>query len=198
MRNRPRHSPRARLLLTLAALGSLLVGYYLGQHWQRQPLEQLSAVVFEDGQPIELPSSLALTAAVEQPPWRLFVAVDSQVEACRSAIRRFGLMMNRLAAWPKIQPRLRVTLLAFDIPTSEQAAAFAGGASWIDTVAATKPELQGLASDLGIQPDNARWCTPTQLNSILVAPDSTRWALIPYEDPETMAYNVQAVIQFVD
>ena len=198
MRNRPRHSPRARLLLTLAALGALLVGYYLGQYWQRQPLSRLSAVVFEDGKPIELPSSLSLTTSAEAPVWRLFVAVNTQVDACRGAMRRLGLMMNRLAAWPKIQARVRVTALAFDNPTAEQVDAFAAGATWIDTVAIPKPELERLASDLGIQPDTSRWCAPTELNSILVAPNHTRWALIPYEYPETMAYNVQAVIQFVE
>ena len=52
--------------------------------------------------------------------------------------------------------------------------------------------------ELGILPDRARWCTATQLNGVLVAPDRRRWALIPYEDPQTMAYNVQAIIQFVE
>ncbi|MGB5736098.1 MAG: hypothetical protein WBM40_16800 [Thiohalocapsa sp.] len=198
MRNRPRHSPRARLLLTLAALGSLLVGYYLGQYWQRQPLDQLSAIVFEDGKPIELPGSLVLTTPAEPPVWRLFVAVDSQVDACRSAMRQFAFMMNRLAAWPKIQARVRVTALAFDNPSVEQAEAFAGGTRWVEAVNIPKPQLERLVDELGIQPDTAQWCVPTQLNGILVAPDSKRWALIPYEDPETMAYNVQAVIQFVE
>jgi hypothetical protein len=36
------------------------------------------------------------------------------------------------------------------------------------------------------------------LNGILVDPDQRRWALIPYEEPKTMAYNLQAVIQFVE
>jgi hypothetical protein len=198
MRNRPRHGPRARLTLTLAALGALLVGYYVGQYWQRQPLEALSAVVFEDGKPIEYPASLDLAATDATAAWRLFLTADTRVEACATALRRFALMMNRLAAWPKIQSRVRLTVLAHDEPSAEQTLAFDAGATWIDVVSAPRADLERLTGALGILPDRKRWCAPTQLNSMLVAPNGQRWALIPYEDPETMAYNVQAVIQFVE
>ena len=107
-------------------------------------------------------------------------------------------MMNRLAAWPSIQERTRLTVLAYDGPSDDAALRFRRGAEWIDVVAAEPTVLDELAMALGILPNPMNWCEATQLNSILVAPDRRRWALIPYEDPQTMAYNVQAVIQFVD
>lgn len=198
MRRATRRSPRSRWLLTLAALGALIAGYYLGQHWQRQPLEQLSATVFTDGHKARFPEGLGLDTPEEQATWRLFLVADTREPACRSALPRFGLMMNRLAAWPKIQARVRLTVLAYDSPPEAEALDFRGGAPWIDVVGADKPDLDALAADLGILPDGFDWCTPTQLTSVLVDPNQRRWALIPYEEPKTMAHNVQAVIQFVE
>jgi hypothetical protein len=198
MRQRSRHSPRARLLLTLAALAALLVGYYLGQYWQRQPLESLSAVVYTDGKEVKFPPGLLPVPDSDNHPWRLFIVADTTRDACRSALARFALMMNRLAAWPKIQEQMRLTVLAYDSPADDAALTFRGGVDWTDVVAADASTLDRLAADLGILPDPLRWCDATLLNGVLVAPDHRRWALIPYEDPQTMAYNVQAVIQFVD
>ena len=198
MRRPTRRSPRARWLLTLAALVALIAGYYLGQTWQRQPLDQLSAVVYTDGQRVTFPAELGLDPADEPSPWRLFLVVDTREPACRSALPQFGLMMNRLAAWPKIQERVRLTVLAFDAPPDVEARDFRGGATWIDVVSADRVALEELSADLGIRPDGTRWCAPTGLNGVLVDPAGRRWALIPYEEPKTMAHNVQAVIQFVE
>lgn len=193
-----RRSPRARWLLTLAALGALIVGYYLGQAWQRQHLDRLSAIVFTDGQSVAMPEGLGLDVPEGQAVWRLFLVADTREPACRTALPRFGLMMNRLAAWPKIQERVRLTVLAYDAPPDAEALAFRAGATWIDVVSAEKADLDPLSEDLGIRPDGTGWCVPTRLGSILVDPDRRRWARIPFEDPATMAHNVQAVIQFVE
>lgn len=198
MRQPPRRSPQARWLLTLAALGALIVGYYLGQSWQRQSLEGLSAIVYPDGKSVAVPDDLGLDTPNEESPWRLFVVVDTRDPACRSALTRFGLMMNRLAAWPTIQARVRLTVLAYDAPPDADALDFRRGASWIDVVGSESAVLDRLSADLGILPNGTDWCTPTELNGILVDPERRRWALIPYEAPKTMAHNVQAVIQFVE
>ena len=198
MRQRPRRSPRARLLLTAAALIALIAGYYLGQFWQRQGLDQLSAVVFRDGKRVAYPESLALDPGPDDRVWRLFLVVDTGRDDCLAAIRRFGLMINRLAAWPDIQPRVRVSMLAYDRPSLTRAEQLRGGAPWLEIVSAPASDLDRVSGPLGLLPDPARWCAPSQLNGILVDPDQRRWALIPYEDPKTMAYNVQAVIQFVE
>jgi len=198
MRQRPRHSPRARALLTLAALGALLVGYYLGQYWQRQPLSELTAIVYTDGAPVDIPDELVPADGRDAETWRLYLVADTTRERCRAALPRFGLMMNRLAAWPSIQPRVRLTVIAYDGPSSDAALKFKGGAPWVDVISADPVSLDALSGDLGILPDPLQWCEETQLNSVLVAPDGRRWALIPFEDPKTMAFNVQAVIQFVE
>jgi hypothetical protein len=184
--------------LTVAALGTLLAGYYLGQFWQRRALDDLTAVVFSDGQPIDYPVSVVLAPGSDDAPWRLFVVADTQMEACRVALPQFGLMMNRLAAWPSIQPRVKVSVLAYDQPSLTRAEDLRAGASWLEIVSAAPLDLDQLSGTLGILPDPTRWCVPEQLNGILIDPQHRRWALIPFEDPKTMAHNLQAVIQFVE
>ena len=198
MPQRPRRSPRARLLLTAAALAALIAGYYLGQFWQRQGLDDLSAVVYRDGQAVTYPDSLTLDPGPDGGVWRLFVVADTGQERCLAAMRHFGLTINRLAAWPDIQPRVRVSVLAYDQPSLTRAEQLRGGAPWLEIVSAPASDLDRLSGPLGLLPDPARWCAPSQLNGILVDPDQRRWALIPYEEPKTMAFNLQAVIQFVE
>ena len=78
-----RRRPVRRLIVTLAALASLIVGYYLGQAWQRQPLETLSAVVYPNGKPVDYPPQLDLGPDDTAPPaWRLVAVVDTRVPAC--------------------------------------------------------------------------------------------------------------------
>ncbi len=185
-------------MLTAAALAALIGGYYLGQFWQRQALDELSAVVFRDGQRIAYPDALALADDPDEAVWRLFLVADFDSETCRTALRRLGLMINRLAAWPSIQPRVRVSVLAYDQPSLTRAEQLRGGAPWLEIISASTTDLDQLSGPLGLLPDPLRWCAPSQLNGILIDPDRRRWALIPYEDPKTMAYNVQAVIQFVE
>jgi hypothetical protein len=198
MRPRPRHGPRVRLTLTAAALAALIVGYYLGQHWQRQPLDGLSAIVYPDGQPIDWPEGLDPAADEASRIWRLFLVADRKAADCQAAMRRFGLMMNRLAAWPTIQSRVRLTVITTDPPGDPDSESLAAGAAWMDVVRTNPVDRERLVAGLGLRPDPARPCTPEQLNSILVAPDQRRWALIPFEEPSRMAFNVQAVIQFVE
>jgi len=51
-----RRRPGIRLLLILAALASIIAGYYLGQYWQRRPLAELSARIYPAGRPVEFPA----------------------------------------------------------------------------------------------------------------------------------------------
>ena len=60
MGGRRQHRRGRHLLLTVAALSSLIVGYYLGQHWQRRPLAEVSAIVYPAGRPIDYPADLGI------------------------------------------------------------------------------------------------------------------------------------------
>ncbi len=194
-----RRRPRTRLILTLAALASLVGGYYAGQYWQRRPLADLSAVVYAVGRPIAYPAALAIgvengTAAL----WRLFLVADTRAVACRDLLWHYASVLNRLAAWPDAQDRLRVTLLAYDRPDAAAIDAFRDGVGWLEVVTGSPAELDSVSEQLGILPHGEPWCSPQQANAILVAPDRTAWALIPYEQPAIMAHNIRTIVSFVE
>ncbi|MCB1774623.1 MAG: hypothetical protein KDI88_13490 [Gammaproteobacteria bacterium] len=189
-------TPRARLLLTLAALASLLVGYYAGQYWQRQTLADISAVVYPSGRAIDFELHPDLSDAT--PAWRLFVNVDTSSDDCRRLVRDYAFVRNRLASAPAIQQRLRLALLAYDQPTETQAGALNDDADWIDVIVASPGALDRLAAELGNLPTSTTWCDHHQGNAILVSPQREAWALIPYELPEAMAHNVRTIIEFVE
>ncbi|MCG6966061.1 MAG: hypothetical protein LJE59_06100 [Chromatiaceae bacterium] len=193
-----RRGPRARLLLILAALGSLLGGYYLGQYWQRRPLSGLSATVYALGEPLEYPAGLAIGDARPGRIWRLFLVGDTRIERCSQLVWHYAGVINRLAAWPAIQQRLRVTLLAYDRPDAATIDAFAGGIGWAEVISAAPGQLDALATQLGIRPTDDDWCGAERAGAILVAPDQTAWALIPYEQAAIMAHNIKTIITFVE
>ena len=194
-----RRGPGARLVLTLAALASIIVGYYLGQYWQRRPLADLSAVVYPAGQSVEYPPGLGLDSNLEASPvWRLFLAADTRVPECVRLIRHYAIVFNRLAAWPTIQENLRLTVLAYDGPDATAVTAFSGGVQWAEILSADPRQLDGLSRQLGILPAQDAWCTETGTNAILVAPDGKGWALIPYEQAAMMARNISTIIAFVE
>lgn len=187
----------SRLLLTVLALLTLIAGYYLGQYWQRRPLQDLSAVVYPSGRAIRYPDGLPrLTDPASNGAWRLFLTADTRAPACAAVLRDMRFLYNRLAAWPDLQARLRVTVLAYDAPA--QPPDPSAGAEWIDMLGAAPPTLDRLAGQLGILPTGNDWCSDHQASAILVSPHNEAWALIPYEQPAIMADNVRTIIQFVE
>lgn len=195
-----RRGPTARLALILAALASLLVGYYLGQAWQRRGLDDLTAVLYPVGRAIEYPAGFALPEADPgaPPAWRLVLVADTRDPACSALLRQFALVINRLATKPDLQGRLRVTVLAYDQPDADAVAAFAQGAPWLEVPAASDQALETLAGQLGLLPDRRNWCTGTQSNSVLVAPDHTAWALLPLRPAAVMAHDIARIVDFVE
>lgn len=187
--------PAARLALTLLALATLVVGYYLGQFWQRRALHDLTAVVYPSGRPLALAEDLVPAA---DDAWRLFVAGDTRAEACGQLLRDYAFARNRLAAAPTIQARLRVVLLAFDGPSADARERLADGAAWIDVIAPAPDMLEALAGELGILPTGSAWCTGPAASAVLVSPRLEAWALIPHEPPAAMARNIRGIIEFVE
>jgi hypothetical protein len=191
-----RRAPGRRLALTIAALTSLILGYYLGQYWQRKPLADLSAVVYPAGRKIDYPEMLGVGASDDV--WRLFLVADTRVGQCRQALRHFAMVVNRLAAWPKVQGRLHLAVLAYNRPDAGAAAEFTGGAAWVELISGDTDDLDRLSGQLGIAPGGLDWCESYQANTVLVAPDQTAWALIPYEQAGIMAHNIRSIVTFVD
>ena len=196
MRRSSRRAPGRRLALTVAALASLIIGYYLGQYWQRKPLADLSAVVYPAGRMVEYPDVLEIASGDEL--WRLFLVADTREGPCHQVMRHFAAVVNRLAAWPKIQERLRLTVLAYDQPDKFAADDFAGGVGWVEVISGDPAELDRLSGQLGIAPGGLDWCNSYQASTILVAPDRTAWALIPYEQAAIMARNISSIVAFVE
>jgi hypothetical protein len=191
--------PWLRLPIVAAALLSLVVGYYLGQHWQRRGLDQLTALVYPGGKPVAYPDALRLTPGdVERGRWRLFAAVDTRIAECKALLRDYGLAVNRLAAWPDIQPRVRVTMLAYDGPDLDAIRAFSGLAPWVEVVGAPPGVLDQLAGQLGILPSGGDWCVADQANAVLVSPRGEAWALVPRDPPAVIADNLGSIISFVE
>jgi hypothetical protein len=198
MRPRPRRPGWVRLLLISAALASLVGGYYLGQYWQRQPLDALSAVVYPDGQRVGFPAAAGILAGTsDDDPWRILIVTDLQTAACQELLRHFALVRNRLAGWPDIQRRIRLTLLDFG-HVSPGVLEPLIAEDWMERPTLDQVQLAELTASLGIQPAAGALCTATQANAVLVAPDLRRWALLPYEQPAIMAHNIATIVQFVE
>ena len=194
-----RRSPGTRLILIIAALASVIVGYYLGQYWQRRPLADVSAVVYPTGQAVEYPPGLGLNADADTPgPWRLFLPADTRVAGCKQLLRHYATVFNRLAVWPEIQANLRLSVLAYDRPDAAAVTAFTGGVDWVEVFSAGPQRLDPLTRELGIRPDHSNWCSDNAANAVLVAPDHRRWALIPREQAAIMARNISTIIAFVE
>ncbi len=192
----PAHRPTIRLLLTLAALAALIVGYYLGQYWQRRPLHELSAMVYPEGERIDYPEQLNLAADDGADCcWRLFTTIDSRDAACHDLLRHYTWVINRLAAYPRIQHRLRLSALAVDNPPDQTIETLRAQRDWIEVIGATPPVLENFARDLGLAPHTRPACTP---DAALVAPDRRRWALIPHGQAAIMAHDIRTLIEFVE
>ena len=184
-------------MVLLASL-TLVVGYYLGQAWQRQPLNALSAVVYPDGKAVAYPADFAIGSDDTNAPWRLVMAVDTRAADCEDLLRHLVLVHNRLAGWPRIQQRFRPTLMAYDQPDQTHAESFLAGSDWVDLVSASAARMDSFAAELGISPDQGTICTPAGTNGVLIAPGGQRWALVPYEQAAIMAHNIATIIQFVE
>lgn len=194
-----RHRPGTRLILTLAALASVIAGYYLGQYWQRRPLAGLSAVIYPAGQAVDYPAGLPIPGDPDTPaPWRLFLVADTGVAQCSQLLRHYANVFNRLAVRPRIQENLRLSMLAYDQPDAAGVLRFTGGVGWAEVVSADPQLLDRLSRQLGILPSQDAWCSGTASNAVLVAPNQKRWALIPNEQAAMMARNISTIITFVE
>jgi hypothetical protein len=196
VRRSTRRAPGRRLILTAAALASLIVGYYLGQHWQRRALADLSAIIYPAGRAIDYPQGLTISDGDQR--WRLFLVADTRQAQCHRLMRHFAAVVNRLATTPEIQERLRLVVLAYDRPDADALAAFTGGVGWTEVVGGEREALDRLSGQLGIAPGGRDWCNSYQASSVLVGPDRTAWALIPYEPAAIMAHNISSIVAFVE
>ena len=115
---------RARLILILAG-PALIGGYYLGQSWRRQPLDDLSVILFAEPVPSTMDGSAITAPADTLQSWRLFGRRYPGVRRA-AMLRHYAQVMNRLAARPGSGTATRY-VLAYDRPDAARSPRFVGG-----------------------------------------------------------------------
>lgn len=198
MRDRRRTGGK-RLVITLAALLSLIIGYYLGQQWQRQPLTDLSATVYANGVAIDYPKGLERPAGFHDvDAWRLFMAFDARMPACSERLQQALLAVNRLAPQTTLQARTRLTLLLYNDSEGGVREGLRGERDRIEIITGSNTDLDTITGRVGTLPLRSRWCAADAGGLALISPQHEAWALIPWETPAAMAHNIATIVEFLE
>lgn len=195
-RKRPARSPAQRFAIISVALATVVLGYYLGNRYQLNELQNTAALMNE--QPVEvelvnLPSALR-EAIVAEDQWLIVLPGEPGLH-CDALLEHFVDVVNRLAAWPKIQQRIRFVLLA--------SSGAAGGIRWNHVpwakVQMLDQETQlALSTQLGIAPIGTRWCQDVQATAALIGPGNQVHALLPLDKPAKIAESVRLIVDTLD
>jgi len=195
-RKRPPRTPLQRLALITAALGTVVLGYWLGNRYQFGELQNSSAILME--QPVEidtapLPNDLQTQIKAEE-QWVILLAGENG-KACDQLLNHYIEVVNRLAAWPKIQARIRLALLdgsgRVGSPAWQQL-------EWADSHNMQQADILALTSALGIAPIGNRWCKDVQATTALLGPGNVSHALLPLDKPAEIAESLRLIIQAFD
>ena len=195
-RYRTQRSPLQRFAIFIFALCILALGYYLGNRYQASGLHNISAIVLDI--PVVVPAE-----TLPQPLRKQIEAEDQWVvllpgengKACDELLTHYIEVVNRLAAWPKIQARIRVALL----DTAGRAGSPAWQAiEWADSHNMSQTSILALTSTLGISPVGNRWCRDVQATAALIGPGNTARALLPLDNPAEMAESLRLLVATLD
>lgn len=174
----PRNGSMRRLVLIMAALATLLVGYYLGNQYQFGNLQSLQAIVLD--QPVEVDPLLLPQALREQreaqPGWLILLAGDLKTPACEQLLQHYVQVHNRLAGESQLQNGLQLALLQ---SSDAQPTPVWQHVRWANAYALPKEQLLKLTGTLGISPIGTRWCQDVQANAALIGPDDLQRAILP-------------------
>lgn len=188
----------ARFLLISGALGIVILGYYLGNLYKFGELDKLSAVVHKEPTQVTIDPALVSLDNQQQAGWRLYLVVDTTANACTQVLDHYTSVYNRLAGTPKIQAALRLVTLPYNTDNKEHVGKWLAHRSFVTAFLGTEESLEKLTADLGILPLGNRWCKDTQATAALVDKEGYTRALIPFEEPATMAMNLRTIIQTFD
>lgn len=166
----------------------MLVGYFLGQWYQQHRLTGQGVEVLD--KPILIQTGMSLPLAGY---WSLLVPGEADA-ACDQLLRDMMQTVNRLAAWPGLQRRLRVRLLATRKPSQDSLWHFVPWASVIYLQAPTR--IRVLAA-LQLQTPQASRCrSGAQL--ALTGPDSHLYAHLALDKPARMAESLRQLIEMLE
>jgi hypothetical protein len=190
-RKRSPRTPLQRVALILAALSTLLLGYYLGNLYRLDELKQHGAVPLDQALPLDtadLPDSLRQSLNDTQ-QWVIFLAGEPG-QACDRLFDQYVEVYNRLAAYPKIQSRLHLALLTTASDEHHPWPVY----DWAKVYRLTPAQRDKLTSAAGIAPIGNRWCQDVQATAALAGPGASVRALLPLDKPAEMAESLRLII----
>jgi len=195
-RNRPPRSALHRFAIISVALCTVLLGYYLGNRYQFGELQNTAAIMFE--QPIELeidelPQPLRDQIEAED-EWLILLAGEPG-SSCEALLAHYIEVVNRLAAWPNIQKRIRLILVdSADAPIGPTWKSV----EWAHIQAMTEQQMLEFTGQLGIAPLGTRWCEDVQATAALIGPGRYSHALLPLDKPADIAESLRLIIEAFD
>ncbi len=195
-RNRPPRSALHRFAIISVALCTVLLGYYLGNLYQFGELKNSAAIMYE--QPLELD-----TAGLAQPlrgqleaedEWLILLAGEPG-RSCDQLLAHYIDVVNRLAAWPNIQERVRLILVNTGNAPANPAWK---SVKWAHVQPMSEDQMLQLTSQLGIAPLGTRWCEDVQATAALIGPGNQTRALLPLDKPADIAESLRLIIEAFD
>lgn len=179
---------RSRFRIVVAALATVLVGYYLGQVYQQHRLQQQGITLLDDPVPVSKEIRLPLSGH-----WTLMLPGEADA-ACEQLLRSMVQMVNRLAASPKLQAQIRLRLLATHAPGSKSLWHFV---PWASVLYLGRDERSRLLESLQLQPLKAGSCGPSA-QLALTGPDMRLYAHLRLDKPARMADSLRQLIETLE
>lgn len=190
-----RRSRFNHFFLIIAALGVLLLGYYLGNRYQYAELRNLPIELYPEPIVVDaayLPDELSQKA--EQGHWLILLSGIPHA-ACDALLRHYLEVYNRLAVYPEVQKKLYLALLS---DREVQASLLWQHMAWAQVYPMEAANHQQLFAALQLPPIGNRWCQDVQATTALLSPDRQHYASLPLDEPQQMVKNLQALISALD
>ena len=195
-RNRPPRSPLHRFAIISVALSTVVLGYYLGNRYQFGELQNSAAIMLEqplDADASRMPRELVELMEVEG-SWVIVLPGETGA-ACDQLLAHYIEVVNRLAAWPDIQSRVRLALLQ---TTTRPPSTAWQNVTWASTHTLPEADMLALTGNLGIAPIGNRWCQDVQGTAALLGPENRAYALLPLDNPSDIAESLRLIITVLD
>lgn len=172
----------------------LLIGYYLGQQYRLSQLEASGADLLNDPIQIDTPPLPKALAQAMPGRWTLVLAGEPDAR-CDQLLRHYIQVFNRLAAWPKLQNRLRLVLLSSWGPGKDSPWRYV---DWAAVYVLPPSQRAELIATLGLPPPTPAHCIGEEATAALLGPDHRLYARLPLDKPPRMAESLRLILQTLD
>lgn len=183
MRRRP-----SRFRLIVAALATVLVGYYLGQLYQQSRFESRGIELIDQPQTVRTAARLPLDGY-----WTLVLPGEPGA-GCEQALQALVETYNRLADAPKLQKTLRIRLLSTR-PAGEDS--LWNYFSWSSVLYLESGQHGEVMRALSLPPQTDLQCTrATRL--ALIGPNRRLYAHVHLDKPARMAESLRELTEMLN